>query len=161
LQKITNLLKYGKIVSVDDSGGSVQTAKITYMGKTQTVPLFMPYGVSANPPAGELSLILVLQGQEKKAIGIPINYNRKKTNQTPGTVTYQGGSDSSYLTFGGGGDIIIISDSVKIGEAGSARKLIDERLVPKYNLHTHASLGAPPTELLVLANVATENTEAS
>lgn len=66
------------------------------------------------------------------------------------------------------GEVVIKSESIKLGDVEGLRKLIDERFIELYAAHTHPynpGPGSPiqtgvPTVPVVLENVATQKTEA-
>lgn len=62
-QKLLNLIKIGKVVSVDDSS-DLRQGIISFLGKQQKVCIFTPYGIMHNPPKNSLSTLFCVQGQE-------------------------------------------------------------------------------------------------
>jgi len=67
--KIKNIFKVVKILSIDDSG-DYQFAKVSCLGKEQKVLIFYPYGLLGKPPANSMGLLWSQQGQESNGIGI-------------------------------------------------------------------------------------------
>jgi hypothetical protein len=64
------------------------------------------------------------------------------------------------------GEVTIISDSIKLGDTSGLRKLIDERIINLFNLHTHPyvnvstpSTTSAPTTPLLLTDCSTTKTE--
>lgn len=66
---IKNIFKVAKVLSVDDSG-DYQFANVSFLGKTQKVMLFTPYGLVSKPPVGSMGLLWSQQGQESNGIGM-------------------------------------------------------------------------------------------
>ena len=61
MNTIRNLIKLGKIVSVDDSD-DFTIYNSSFLGKNQNVKALIPYGIMCNPPANNIGLVFANNG---------------------------------------------------------------------------------------------------
>lgn len=64
-----SLIKLARIASVDDSG-NLRLGYVDFLDKKQRVNVFSPYGLMHHPPAGSVSILFSLQGQESNTVSI-------------------------------------------------------------------------------------------
>lgn len=118
---IKNLFKIAKVLSVDDSG-DFQYANVSFLGKTQKIMVFTPYGLISNPPANSLGLIWSQQGQESNGIGMaddPKTRPLKDLKEGESALVNHVTGDYVYLKENG--DLkAIVSGNVEITASGNA-----------------------------------------
>lgn len=106
-EKIVNLIKTGKISSVDDSK-NLRLGVTNFLGKSQTVNVFTPYGLMHNPSVGSLAIMFACQGQESKIVSISDDpQNRPLINLLPGEVAIGNYETGDYAYFKANGDLEI------------------------------------------------------
>jgi phage gp45-like len=76
LNRIRNLFKFAKLMSVNDAGG-FQYFSVSMLGKTQTVLGFTPYGLMSCPPAGSMVALWSQQGHEANGVGMADDPNNR------------------------------------------------------------------------------------
>lgn len=111
---IKNAFKIARLLSCDDSG-DLRFASVSFLGKTQKVMLFTPYGLMSKPPADSLALIWSQQAQESNGIGMADDpRNRTLKNLASGEVALGNYSTGHYIYFDQNGLCTIIADDINI-----------------------------------------------
>jgi phage gp45-like len=104
-EKIVNLIKTGKIVSVDDSK-NLRFGVSDFLGKEQNINVFTPYGLMHNPPVGSLVVMWASQAQESKIVSVSDDpQNRTLKNLLPGEVAIGNYETGDYAYFKANGDL--------------------------------------------------------
>ena len=116
---IKNIFKVVKVLSVDDSG-DYQFANVSFLGKTQKVMLFTPYGLVSNPPLNSMGLLWSQQGQESNGIGIADNpKTRPLKNLEEGESALVNHVTGDYVYLKANGDLeASVSGDVDIASGG-------------------------------------------
>lgn len=97
--RLINLIKTGKLISVDDSG-NLRSGVVSFLGKNQKVNVFTPYGLMHNPPINSLSFLCCLLGKESNILSFsddPIN--RPLKNLKEGEVALGNYKTGDYVYF--------------------------------------------------------------
>ena len=146
INKIKNIVKIARIVSVDDSA-DVRFGVVKYLGKEQACQIFTPYGFASNPPENAMGPIFQVDGEESKLIGM---FDR--TDQRPvkdlatGEVVVGNYETGEYVRFKDGNIIEIQTNRLNIGNAAKSAAIADELQtlyntlkteVEKFNDHNH------------------------
>lgn len=111
---IKNAFKIARLLSCDDSA-DLRFASVSFLGKTQKVMLFTPYGLMSKPPADSLALIWSQQAQESNGIGMADDpRNRTLKNLASGEVALGNYTTGHYIYFDENGLCTIIADDINI-----------------------------------------------
>ncbi len=160
---IKNIFKVAKVLSIDDSG-DFQFASVSFLGKTQKVMMFTPYGLISNPPPDSMCLLWSQQGQESNGIGIPDDpKNRPVKDTLPGEAGVANYETGAYILFVENGDANLVVPGDFIGDAanfelnGNSDNLVMwtdlnsqlQSFVATFNSHTHGG-GATPDQSVTL-----------
>lgn len=111
---IKNAFKIARLLSCDDSA-DLRFASVSFLGKTQKVMLFTPYGLMSKPPADSLALIWSQQAQESNGIGMADDpRNRTLKNLASGEVALGNYTTGHYIYFDENGLCTILADNINI-----------------------------------------------
>lgn len=111
---IKNAFKIARLLSCDDSA-DLRFASVSFLGKTQKVMLFTPYGLMSKPPADSLALIWSQQAQESNGIGMADDpRNRTLKNLAAGEVALGNYTTGHYIYFDENGLCTILADDINI-----------------------------------------------
>lgn len=131
---IKNAFKIARLLSCDDSA-DLRFASVSFLGKTQKVMLFTPYGLMSKPPADSLALVWSQQAQESNGIGMADDpRNRPLKNLASGEVALGNYLTGNHIYFDENGlctivaqDMTInISDDIQINAANLTMTLDDD-----------------------------------
>ena len=159
INKIKNIVKIARIVSVDDSA-DIRFGVVKYLGKEQECQIFTPYGIMSNPPENSMGPIFQIDGEESKLMGMfDRTDNRPVKNLESGEVAVGNYETGDYVKFKDG-NIIEISCGGDLNITVSGTATIDGDLdvtgevtaksgspATKVTLsqHVHPGTGSPPT----------------
>lgn len=111
---IKNAFKIARLLSCDDSA-DLRFASVSFLGKTQKVMLFTPYGLMSKPPADSLALVWSQQAQESNGIGMADDpRNRTLKNLASGEVALGNYTTGHYIYFDENGLCTILADDINI-----------------------------------------------
>jgi len=120
LTLLKNLFKVGKMLYVVDSG-DMRFGMVSFLGKTQKVLVFSPYGLMHHPPDNSMAIVMSQGSKESNGISIvddPVNRTLK--NLATGEVALGNYLTENYIYFDKNGlctikatDVNIISDTLK------------------------------------------------
>ena len=111
---LKNAFKIARLLSCDDSA-DLRFASVSFLGKTQKIMLFTPYGLMSKPPADSLALIWSQQAQESNGIGMADDpRNRTLKNLASGEVALGNYSTGHYIYFDENGLCTILADDINI-----------------------------------------------
>ena len=114
MQKIQNLIKTARLLSVDDST-DIQQARVSYLGKEQRVASIKPYGIVSNPPVNSFGILFAQQGRESNQMGIFDDpRNRPLKDLATGEVGICNYMTGDYAVFRTGGVLEIRATTVNI-----------------------------------------------
>lgn len=157
---IISAIREGKIKRFDSTGVAGE--------QLDDRELFQHYGFTSAPQNGAegvligIGNVLYLIAEDDRRYRISLQQGEVAIYTDEGdNIHFKRGKE---IEISGQTKVVVTSPIVELAD-GTLRKLIDERLVDKFNAHTHptAGTGAPsaPTAPLVLADVATAKTKAS
>ena len=122
---IKNAFKIARLLSCDDSA-DLRFASVSFLGKTQKIMLFTPYGLMSKPPADSLALIWSQQAQESNGIGMADDpRNRTLKNLASGEVALGNYTTGHYIYFDENGLCTIIADDINIVAANDITMTAD------------------------------------
>lgn len=114
LNRIKNLFKIAKLLSVDDSD-NLRFYTSSMLGKKQKILGFSPYGLMHNPPVGSMVLVFSQQGQESNGIGIADDpKNRTLKDLKSGEVGLSNYLTGHYIYFDENGLCTIVAKDLRI-----------------------------------------------
>ena len=150
------MLMIGRCVltAVDDSGG-LQTLQLKIYGRpVEDVERMQDFGVSSVPMEGFEAIYAHLGGSASHPVVLAVvDRDCRPVDQPAGsTILYNAFGDQVRVL---DGKVVVASDEVLLGES-AVRKLIDERMIDVYNLHTHSttSAGSPTGAPILQTNAA-------
>lgn len=131
LRKIKSMIKRAVVTKSNPDTGNYLIAQISYLGKTGDMEVLFPYGMNAQLPVNAQVLCFNVEGMEENKIGIGYNPASRINVAAEGEVSFGNPLTGSALFFREDGSMQILALGATV------RKLIDERLITKYNSHVH------------------------
>lgn len=161
INKIKNIVKIARIVSVDDSK-DVRFGVVKYLGKEQSCAIFTPYGLMSNPPENSMGPVFQIDGEESKLMGMfDRTDNRPVKDLVSGEVVVGNYETGEYVRFKDGNIVEIQTSLLNIGNAAKSAAIADELKIlyntlkgklDLFDAHTHGALtGAGTGPLPVIA----------
>lgn len=151
INKIKNIVKIARIVSVDDSA-DIRTGVVKYLGKEQACAVFTPYGLMSNPPENSMGPIFQIAGEESKLVGMfDRTDNRPVKDLVAGEVVVGNYETGEYVRFKDGNIVEIQTALLNIGNAAKSAAIADElqtlynSLKSAYDSHNHNGSVSPET----------------
>ena len=108
IRKIKNLIKTGTLNSVDNSG-NYTFYNVSFLGKTQKLGGFVPYGLISNCTTPGLVLLLSQLGQESSIIGIADDPKNRKIKPVEGESGLENYLTEAFILLKENGDIEVNS----------------------------------------------------
>jgi len=111
---LKNLFKVGKLLYTIDAGDH-RFGMSSYLGKTQKIMVFSPYGLMHCPPDNSMVIIVNQGGKESNGIGIADDpKNRTLKGLSKGEVALGNYLTGNYIYFDKDGLCTVVADNVTI-----------------------------------------------
>lgn len=106
---IHNIIKRAVISKLEVDSETSPIAQASYLGKTGTTEIVLPYGISARAPVGTQLLLFAVQGQENNRAAIPYGQENRHKNLEEGEVVIENEITKSFIKFDKDGNITVDS----------------------------------------------------
>lgn len=108
---LKNAIRWCKVSRDGDEAAERPVQQVTYMGKVGDALMWFPYGYHANVPAGELALMLGMQGNPEARVALPGSPTDRPTDLLPGEVVLFHPGSGSRVHLKNTGEIEISAQS--------------------------------------------------
>ncbi len=105
--KITNMIKYGRVSKSTPDAGNFAKGQVEYQGKIKDVLFVYPYGSHGIPPVDSLILLNNIKGAEENQAGIPFKPDVRPKLDAEGEYVVGNFEIGSIIKFLENGDIEI------------------------------------------------------
>lgn len=149
MRRVQHALGLGWISTTPDDSGPVQTAQIQVndLQTIDAVPVVYPFGFSAVPPIGSVTVRLSFAGDTSAPVVVAaLHQDSRPRDLLPGQSVLYDQHGSRFL-LGNDGTLQAFAP----GE--TLRKLVTEVFVELFNAHTHPGNGQPPTQKMTAAHI--------
>lgn len=149
---LRGLMARGLVLGTNDGGASQRINVTTHQGITrQRVEVLQPYGLATHPPAGAMTVVLAIGGDQGDMVALPIASPANRFGQlAPGEVVIYDAAGSRVALRAGGiveihaaTRVLIKAPEVRIegnlvvtGDVSDAAGSMAE-MRSRYNVHTH------------------------
>ena len=98
---LRGLMARGLVIGVNDAGASQTVNVSTHAGITrQLVPVLQPYGFASHPPAGAMTLVLAIGGDQGDMVALPLAApDHRFGGLAPGEVAFYDAAGSRVENF--------------------------------------------------------------
>jgi phage gp45-like len=108
-------IRFGRVLGPSKDKGPHKQVKVRSNGREFRAKVWEPYGVSGNPVTDSECLILVPEGDEGKAVVIPMPPPAKRRDgQSEGDLTYENIATGAFISMSADGSIVLQTGSSSI-----------------------------------------------